>query len=151
MKTENSKLLPCRNNYARIIFNLHKRITLLSKITSECTIIYPTNLNEAYARRLVNITRDIHYTLLWGYEKPKLVHTLIELSNKLVVLKQCWEDGRVRGLVPLIEKEIVVDLIKQLKREIIEDLKFTENQKSFLHIDKSINQVSLQSRGANFS
>lgn len=140
-----------RKHYVRIVLNLHRKTNLLSKITKECTSIYPTNINKPYARRMLNITNDLVTILVNGYEKPKLRNTLQELHKKLQSLKLCWEDGQARGLVPLLEKEIVIEIIKQLKREIKEDLEFIGTQKAFSTVEKTEFVTSLKQQAKSNS
>ncbi len=137
MKTLNQTPAKDRKHYVKIVLNLHKKLNLLNKITKECTAIYPTNINKPYSRRMQNITNDLVTTLVNGYEKPQLRSTLSVLHKKLQSLKLCWEDGQARGLVPCLEKEIVIDIIKQLRREIKEDLAFIVTQKAFSNVEKT--------------
>lgn len=107
-----------QQSYPMTILSIWKKIKLLKNINKECTMIYPATLNHVYASQLKEATNDIAKCLTTGYEKHRINHTIELLLEKSSRLKLMWKDGYRRGLAPCIEKEIVIEIINALQKEL---------------------------------
>jgi hypothetical protein len=113
----------------KVFLSIWEKSRLLEKVTQECTSIYPAKLDKRYVSNLRNKVNGFIYTLTTGFNESHFDIAVIPYLLKYISdLNLLWKDGYVKGFSPLTEKQIIVQLLKDIKSDIMELRKITNLQ-----------------------
>lgn len=105
--------------FLKIIHSMWKKTDLLRQITLECTSIFPAKSNPHFSKRAQIKVCNLGYELAENYKQLIGSDALwIKLNGYTTDLTKMWKDANVRGFAPLIETELILFIIKDLKADL---------------------------------
>ena len=118
----NKSVISNATNTPKIFLSIWEKSRLLEKVTQECTSIYPAKLDKRYVSNLRNKVNGFIYTLATGFNNESKfdLDVLPYLLKYISDLNILWKDGYVKGFAPLTEKQIIVQLLKEIKNDIMQ-------------------------------